>query len=896
MDRAAATDLAPKPEPVLLSDYAPPTHLIETVGLTVVLGEEETVVRATLKGRRNPDSGSGPADLHLDGQDQTLDAVTLNGSALGPDDYRLDEESLTLPALDGDFTLEIATRIRPQENASLEGLYASGGMFCTQCEAEGFRRITYFPDRPDVMATYTVRIEADKSKYPVLLSNGNCLETGDLPEGRHFAVWNDPFPKPCYLFAMVAGDLACAEDRYTTGSGREVTLRIYVEHGNESRTGHAMDSLKRSMAWDEEVFGLEYDLDIFMIVAVSFFNMGAMENKGLNIFNDKFILADPNTATDADFQRIEGIVAHEYFHNWTGNRVTCRDWFQLSLKEGLTVFRDQEFSADTHSRGVKRVEDVKLLRAAQFPEDGGPTAHPVRPESYIEINNFYTVTVYEKGAEVIRMIHTLLGPDGFRAGMDLYFQRHDGEAVTCEDFVKAMEDATGIDLSRFRLWYSQAGTPILMADWEALEGGRFALNVSQEVPDTPGQTGKRPQPIPIRLALLDGEGGTLPLRLEGENVEEAPTERVLTLDEAEGRFVFEGLPEGGTPTPSLLRGFSAPVKLKAPFTADDLGFLAAHDDDPFGRWEASETLATRAILAMVEDLRADKPAVLDPAVVRAMAASLTDARLEPAFRANLLRLPGESVLGQAMETWHVDETHQARGLAKRTIAEALHDELLRVYRDLADTVRDGDLSTAAMGARALKNACLDLLVATERGEAIALAAAQADTSRPMTDVMAALVALNDLDVPERDAALDAFETAWRDNPLVLDKWFSLKAAAARPDTLSVVKALFDHPGFNIRNPNRVRALVGGFTMMNPTGFHAKDGSGYRFLADQVLTLDKFNSQVASRLSQPLVRWRRYDAERQALMIAALRRIAAEPTLSKDVHEITSKALAGAPEA
>ena len=894
MDRAVSTDAdapATGPQQIRLTDYRPPAHLIDTVELTVKLDEDWTQVRAVLSGHRNPENGSGAAPIELDGEAQELLSVTLNGQVVAAEAYRLTPEGLTLPATDGAFTLEIEGRIRPQDNKALEGLYQSGGMYCTQCEAEGFRRITYFPDRPDVMATYTVRIEADKARYPVLLSNGNKIETGDLPDDRHFAVWHDPFKKPAYLFAMVAGDLACVGDSFTTASGREVTLEIFVEHGNEDRCGHAMDSLKRSMKWDEQVFGLEYDLDIFMIVAVGFFNMGAMENKGLNIFNDKLILADPYTATDGDFQRIEAVVAHEYFHNWTGNRVTCRDWFQLSLKEGLTVFRDQEFSSATHSRGVKRVSDVRLLRAAQFAEDSGPTAHPVRPDSYIEINNFYTLTVYEKGAEVVRMIHTLLGAEAFRAGIDLYFKRHDGQAVTCEDFVKAMEDASGIDLSRFRLWYEQAGTPKLTAKWSWDADGKFTLDLSQMVPDTPGQTNKKPQPLPIRLALLDGSGAAVPLRLKGENVETAPTERTLVLDDASGRFVFEGVPEGAVP--SLLRGFSAPVTLDAAFTEADLGFLAAKDDDPFGRWEASQSLATRSLIRMVDDLRAGRPTEVSPAVVQAACASLTDERLEPAFRAELLALPGESTLGQAMDVWHVDEVHAAREAARVAIGTAASADLPGLYAALAAASPDGNLSTAAMGARALKNACLALMVAAGSEEGIALAARQAEPGRPMTDVMAGLSVLNDLDRPERDAALDAFEAKWKDNPLVLDKWFSLQAMARRPDTLSVVEGLMKHPGFDLRNPNRVRALISAFATGNPTGFHAKDGSGYGFLADRIIEIDDFNPQLASRLAGPLMRWRKFDAGRQSHMTDALRRISSKPNLSKDVGEVVGKALKGA---
>ncbi|HEY9568825.1 MAG TPA: aminopeptidase N, partial [Thalassobaculum sp.] len=699
MDRAAPDA---SPQPVRLQDYAPPPHLIDTVDLTVALDDEWTGVTAVLRGRRNPAAGEGAVPLVLNGQDQELLSVSLNGRRLDPSEYRVAAEHLELPAVDGAFELVVEGRIRPQDNTALEGLYRSGDLYCTQCEAEGFRRITYYPDRPDVMAVFTIRIEAERERFPVLLANGNRIDAGDLPSGRHYAVWHDPYPKPAYLFAMVAGDLGCVEDRFVTRSGRDVALRIYVDRGNEGRTGHAMESLKRSMRWDEEVYGFEYDLDIFMIVAVSAFNMGAMENKGLNIFNDKFILADAATATDADFQRIEGIVAHEYFHNWTGNRITCRDWFQLSLKEGLTVFRDQEFSADMHDRGVKRVADVRLLRTVQFPEDSGPTAHPVRPDTYIEINNFYTVTVYEKGAEVVRMIHTLLGPEGFRSGMDLYVERHDGQAVTCDDFVAAMEDATGVDLGRFRLWYAQAGTPTVSARWSHDPvSRRLDLALSQTVPSTPGQPNKLPMPIPVRAALIGRNGAALPLRITGDDAEPATTDRVLVLDGEAMTVSFEDVPPGAVP--SLLRGFSAPVRLDAAWDEDDLAFLAAADDDPFGRWEALQSLSTRALLAMVEGLRQGRPVTLDARVPEAFRASLEDDRLEHAFLAELLSLPGESMLGQALDVWHVDEVHAARVEARRVLGRALFDGWSALYDRLSAEEAGGatDLSTAAMGRRAL---------------------------------------------------------------------------------------------------------------------------------------------------------------------------------------------------
>ncbi|EDP63674.1 aminopeptidase N [alpha proteobacterium BAL199] len=890
MDRAAP---AASPQPIHLRDYTPPTHLIDAVNLTVELRDDWTKVRAILRGRRNPAAGEGPAPIVLDGQDQQLVSVMLDSRRLTETEYTLEPERLTLPAVDGPFEVVIETRIRPQENTALEGLYRSGDLYCTQCEAEGFRRITYYPDRPDVMAVFTVRIEADKDRFPVLLANGNRVETGDLPFGRHYAEWHDPFRKPAYLFAMVAGDLGCVEDRFVTRSGRDVTLRIYVDHGNEDRTGHAMESLKRSMKWDEEVYGLEYDLDIFMIVAVSAFNMGAMENKGLNIFNDKFILADPATATDADFQRVEGVVAHEYFHNWTGNRITCRDWFQLSLKEGLTVFRDQEFSADMHNAGVKRVADARLLRTVQFPEDAGPTAHPVRPDTYIEINNFYTVTIYEKGAEVVRMIHTLLGAEAYRKGIDLYVERHDGQAVTCDDFVAAMEDASGVDLSQFRLWYSQAGTPTVTARWTHDPVTRqLDLTLSQSLPSTPGQSGKRPMPIPIRTALIGRNGSAVPMRTANDTDGASEAERVVVLDRDAMTVSFLDVAPGTVP--SLLRGFSAPVKLDAAWTEDDLAFLAGTDNDPFGRWEALQSLATRALLAMVTGLRDGRSVPLDPRVIAAFKASLADDALEPAFLAELLSLPGESLLGQALDIWHVDEVHAARGEARRMIGEALFDGWAAAYDRLsaADAAGEGgsDVSTAAMGRRALGNVALGYLVASGREDGVARAVAQARPNGMMTRVMGGLAALNDLERPERDAALEAFHQRWSDSPLVLDKWFALKAGSARRGTLGEVVSLLDHPGFSLRNPNRVRALIGGFTAGNPVRFHEADGSGYNFLADQVLALDPMNPQVAARMTQPLVRWRKFDAGRGQAMTDALRRIVARPNLSKDVYEIASKAL------
>ena len=879
------------PRPVLLAEYRVPNHLIEAVALDIDLDQTGATVTATLRGRRNPDAGTTDVPLYLDGQDQDLLEVILDGRSLTADDYVLGTESLAIPDVGDVFDLTIKSRNNPAENTALEGLYLSNGMYCTQCEAEGFRRITYFPDRPDVMTVYTTTIHADKASYPVLLSNGNLVETGDLGGGRHFAKWHDPFPKPSYLFAMVAGDLAQVEDTFTTLSGRAVTLRIFVEHGDEDRCDHAMDSLKRAMAWDEERFGLEYDLDLFMIVAVSHFNMGAMENKGLNVFNSRYVLADRETATDGDFQNIEAIVAHEYFHNWTGNRVTCRDWFQLSLKEGLTVFRDQEFTADTHSRGVKRVSDARTVRAVQFNEDAGPTAHPVRPDSYIEINNFYTVTVYEKGAEVVRLIHTRLGEAGFRAGMDLYFQRHDGQAATCEDFVSAMRDASGVDLSDMKLWYEQAGTPEVTVELSHdPDSQRATLRVRQQVPDTPRQRDKKPMPIPLGIGLLDRTGAELPLRLVGEAMNDAPTDRVLTVTEAEQAFVFENIAE--RPIPSLLRNFSAPVKVQAELAPDDLAVLMAHDPDPFARWDAGQRYASGLMLDLVADSAGGRELVLAPAFIGAIEATLVDEGLEPAFRAEALRLPSQGELAQAMEVADVDGIYAVTRFVHRRLGDAVYDRLLDVYRRSTRDQQGGGLSTEAMGNRALGNVVLAYLAASGRQEGLDLAEAQVDDGSSMTMVMGGLHALNGIDCPERDAALATFHDRWRDRPMELDKWFSLTAMSTLPGTLDKVIGLLEHPGYDMGNPNRVRAVVGAFASGNQVRFHAADGAGYRFLGDRVLELQTRNPQVAARLVQPLTRWRRYDEGRRALMIEQLTRVVETPGLSKDVFEIASKGLAG----
>ncbi|WP_158047365.1 aminopeptidase N [Skermanella pratensis] len=875
------------PQAIHLKDYAPPPYLIDTVDLAFDLGEEVTRVRSALALRANPDAASPAGALVLDGQDMRLVSVALDGRTLDPSEYSFGPESLTIPDPPESFSLEVVTELKPQENTSLSGLYRTSGNFCTQCEAEGFRKITYFLDRPDVMARYRTTITADALKYPVMLSNGNLVASSKMEaDGRHAVTWEDPFAKPSYLFALVAGVLVHVEDSYVTRSGRTVTLRIYVEPGNQDKCGHAMASLKKSMAWDEEVFGLEYDLDIFMIVAVGDFNMGAMENKGLNVFNTKYVLAKPETATDSDFLGVEAVVAHEYFHNWTGNRVTCRDWFQLSLKEGLTVFRDQEFSSDMHSRPVKRIADVQRLRSSQFPEDSGPMAHPVRPDSYIEINNFYTTTVYEKGAEVVRMIHTLLGADGFRKGMDLYFERHDGQAVTCDDFVAAMEDATGKDLGRFRRWYSQAGTPELAVTGEYDAAARsYRLTVRQSCPPTPGQPTKLPFHIPLALGLLDPSGADIPLRLAGEPAPSG-TSRVLDVTEPEQVFEFIDVPH--RPVPSLLRGFSAPVKLRAPYTDDDLTFLMAHDGDAFNRWEAGQTLATRLLLDLVADGAENRPLDLSPGFIDAFSRILKDPDLDPAFAAQALTLPSEGYLGQQMPVIDVDGIHEVRKFAKRAIAGRLRDDLLAAYR--AGGNEPFSIDAAAIGRRALKNLALGYLMALEDAETVEICVGQFHNAHAMTDVIAALGLLNDTRLLQREAALHRFYDLWKDEPLVMDKWFSIQAMSERPETLDEVKALLGHPAFEIRNPNKVYALIGGFAGGNPVRFHDAGGGGYKFLADQVLTLNGLNPQVASRMVKMFARWRKYDPRRQALMRAELERIVATPGLSRDVFEIASKSL------
>ncbi|MBC8208367.1 MAG: aminopeptidase N [Desulfobulbaceae bacterium] len=862
------------------SDYHPSPYLVDEISLLVQLFDHETLVTATSQIHKNPEVGAGEAHpLTLNGRELELLRIIVNNRILTPDEYQVDANGLVISSVPDTCTVSITTRIHPENNTSLEGLYCSSGNYCTQCEAQGFRRITYYLDRPDVLARYTTRIEAEREHYPVLLANGNLTEQGELARGRHYAVWTDPFPKPCYLFAMVAGQLVALRDEFVTRSGRTIALAIYVEEKNRNRCDHAMVSLKKSMAWDEEVFGLEYDLDQYMIVAVDDFNMGAMENKGLNIFNSKYVLASPETATDQDYLGIEGVIAHEYFHNWTGNRVTCRDWFQLSLKEGLTVFRDQEFSSDMNSRAVKRIEEVRVLKTFQFREDSGPMAHPVRPDSYEEINNFYTVTVYNKGAEVVRMIHTLLGTEGFRKGMDLYFHRHDGQAVTCDDFVAAMSDATGFDLSIFTLWYSQAGTPILTVseDWQEKDG-RYSLTISQSCPATPGQESKEPFHIPISFGLLDQNGEEVPL-----------PSNLLELRQQEETFVFDGL--SGRPVPSLLRSFSAPVKMQIKRSRAEHAFLMAHDTDLFNRWDSAMMLFEDIILQLASSTNPGQKESLDPILMDTVRSLLNDQENDPALQALALTLPPETYLAQQMEIVDPDRLHQARQLVRNELGEQLAEDWRRVY-NANNEPGVYSLDPGAIGLRSLKNCALSALLAvtSPKADDISLVHRQFVKANNMTDCLAALAILSNCNCSEREQALASFHKRWQHEPLVIDKWLTIQATSCLESTLDTVKNLMIHPAFSIRNPNRVRSLIGAFGT-NHVRFHARNGSGYRFLADQILTLDPINPQTAARLVTPFTTWKRFDHNRQQLIQIELERILAQHGLSADVSEIVSKSLA-----
>ena len=891
----------PTPQTIRLEDYTPPAFLIDTVDLDFDIHHDHTIVRARLALRRNPAAADAAAPLRLDGEAVTLQSVALDGRTLGAEEYTLDDEHLTLPNVPDAFTLDTAVRIHPRDNTTLMGLFASKDGLFTQCEAEGFRRITYMMDRPDVMARYTTTIHAERDCFPALLSNGNRVGSGveahPLARGaataaggavvnRHWVRWEDPYPKPSYLFALVAAKLDKLEDTFVTKSGRTIALSIYVEPGKLDQCAFAMQALKKSMKWDEDVFGLEMDLDHYMIVAVGDFNMGAMENKGLNIFNTKYVLARADTATDADFHNIDRVVAHEYFHNWTGNRVTCRDWFQLSLKEGLTVFRDQEFGADMYSRAVQRIQEVRGLRAAQFPEDAGPMAHPVRPQSYMEISNFYTATVYEKGAEVVRMIRTLLGQDAFRRGMDLYFARHDGQAVTTDDFVAAMVDASGVDLTQFKRWYDQAGTPMLESQGHFDPLSRtYSLTVRQHTPATPDRTAKLPLHIPFAVGLVGPDGRDMPVQLAGEPGP-AGTERVLSLTEPEQRFVFVNV--SAHPVPSLLRGFSAPVVLEHDYSDAQLAHLMAHDADAFNRWEAGQRLATRILLRAIEGASGSATLDVPEHFIAAVARVLADAARDPAFAGEALALPSEAYLAEQIGRADPEVLHAARLALRRHIAASLREALLRTYHAQAIA---GPYSPDARsaGKRTLRNTCLAYLLELDEPEMRALAMRQFDTADNMTDAIAALAALANTDCPERVVALDRFYAKWKNEPLVVDKWLAVQATSRLPTTLAEVERLTRHEAFDLRNPNKVYALIRGFAA-NYVRFNGADGAGYAFLADQIIALDPLNPQVAARLARGFDRWRKFDDARQAHARRALEQVRDTDGLSKDVLEVVTKAL------
>ncbi len=870
-------------------DYAPPTFWIDNVALDFDLDAENTTVRAKISLRRNGDQAS--RRLELDGSQLELRGVWVDGESLPGDRYEVTDEQLIIDELPDDCLLETEVVIHPEANKTLSGLYRTAGNFCTQCEALGFRRITYFLDRPDVMAKYQVTIRANSEEYPVLLSNGNCVSKKELPDGKTEVQWEDPHPKPCYLFALVAGNLLCHEGTFVTQGGREVKLEIWVEPQNIDRCEHALVSLQKSMQWDEEKYGREYDLDIYMIVATNDFNMGAMENKGLNIFNSKYVLALPETATDDDYLGIEAVIAHEYFHNWTGNRVTCRDWFQLTLKEGLTVFRDQQFTADQTSKAVKRIDDVKGLRSRQFLEDAGPMAHPIRPESYISMDNFYTATVYDKGAEIIRIYHTLLGDDGFRRGMDLYFERHDGCAVTCDDFRAAMADANGVKLDSLGRWYFQPGTPELTATerWDS-EKGEYTLSFEQSYPplagDIPGAANRTPVAIPIAVGLLAADGSELPLHLQGEETTGGQTTEVLLLEQNEQSFTFTGLSE--KPIASVLRNFSAPVRLRMERSQETLAFLMAHDSDDFNRWDAGQTLASQLIVSLAEQaVRGDEltfPELLSDAFGKIAG----DDSLDGAFKALALTLPGESVVGQELEVIDPDALHQAREFLRRGLASAHRDTLIAMYESLAGAGAYKNDQSSINGRR-LKATLLSYLSSLNEPEMHALVMKQFQTADNMTDAQSAMMLLADLECPERDAALEQFYGRWQGDPLVVDKWFATQAVSRRADTIARVVELTSHPEFSLGNPNRVRSLIGAFTQ-NQVHFHQADGAGYALLAEHVLKIDPDNPQLASRLVTQFNNYRRFDESRQERMRGELTRISQQDGLSKDVREIVERAL------
>lgn len=875
------------PKETFLADYLVPDYLVDNVALYFDLGRAQTTVRSVLSMRRNPLGQGG--DCVLDGEKLTLKSIKIDGRELQGNEYLRTDKALLISKVPEQFDLEIEVLIHPDKNTALEGLYHSGRLLCTQCEAEGFRRITYYPDRPDIMAVFTVSIEAEKADWPIMLSNGNLEQKGQLENGRHWVSWHDPHPKPSYLFALVAGDLHIQKDSFVTTSGRKVALEIYVDVENSHKCDHALMSLKQAMKWDEERYGREYDLDIFMIVAVNDFNMGAMENKGLNIFNSACVLASPETATDRDYYRIQSIVGHEYFHNWSGNRVTCRDWFQLSLKEGFTVLRDQQFSADMNSAAVQRIEDVNQLRSMQFSEDAGPMSHPVRPASFIEISNFYTVTIYEKGAEVVGMIKTIVGDIGFRKGTDLYFDRHDGQAVTTDDFVKAIEDANRVDLTQFKRWYSQAGTPQLSIATEYdSTGQRYTLTINQHCEATPGQRHKEAFHIPVALGLLDKKGNIIQMQLDGEAASNVSETRILSVKESKQQFVFINVPS--EPVLSFLRGFSAPVKVNLPRTNKELTFLMANDSDSFCQWDAGQQLLINVLLQLAEKTSKGSALSLPTELVEQFGKLLKRGLSSPALAAKMLELPSENYLAGQKKPADVDAIHIARSYMKRELALSLKEDFSILYTAL-NTTDKYQFDAAEMAKRSLKNICLDYLVSTGDPMQAQRCLKQMKQSDNMTDTMSGLAVLVEHQGPEREHALRAFYEQWKGDRQVVDKWLAVQAQSSLKDTLLRVKSLMSHPAFNITNPNNVRSLIGQFCRNNAVNFHAIDGSGYQFLVEQILILDKLNPQIASRQMGAFNSWQQYDKRRQGMMRAALEKIAKQTDLSADVYEIVTKYLA-----
>lgn len=889
------TNTAPKTN--WLKDYQPPAYLIESIDLEFDLYEDHAIVKSYMNCKINPENADSSKPFECFGEELELLSIHLDGNPLSNKDFTVKDDSLSIKNVPSRFNLDIVTKIFPQKNKSLEGLYRSGKIFCTQCEAEGFRRITFFPDKPDILTTFSTKISADKKNYPVLLSNGNLIEKGDLENGRHWVKWADPTRKPCYLFALVAGDLVAIEDAFTTRSGRNVKLQIFVEEENQDKCDHAMESLKQSMRWDEEVYGREYDLDIFMIVAVNDFNAGAMENKGLNIFNSALVLAKPDTATDRDYERITGVVAHEYFHNWTGNRITCRDWFQLSLKEGLTIFRDQDFSADLTSKASKRISDVNFLRTVQFAEDAGPMAHPVRPESYIEINNFYTVTVYHKGAELIRMMSILLGEKGFFKGMDLYFERHDGQAVTIEDFAKAMEDANEVNLEHFKLWYSQAGTPELKMTSEFDANNKeLHLHFSQECSPSPGQKVKKPFLIPIALGLVGEDGNAvIPQLKENDNKNSSDT-IVLELTEANHTYTFVGLNK--KPVVSVLRNFSAPVRLQHDLTDEELLFLMSNDSDDFNRWESAQQVMTKTILRLLESSAAKNLSEKDlditipdyiQGIVEAIKKTLGNTSLDKDIASLTLSLPGESYLMDQLDTIDIDAIHLVREKVKKHIALAVRNELLQTYQSLHGADKVG-YDPESAGIRALKNTCLEYLMTTGEQHIKEICLKQFQEAKTMTDEMKALTCIVNEDAEKKAEVVDSFYQKWNGDTLIMDIWLTIQASS-KITKVADIQSLINHPVFDYKNPNKVRSLIGAFINANLVNFHSADGSGYQFLFDQIAKLNDINPQIAARLVTPFTRWKKFDQNRQELIKTELMNILEIRSLSKDVYELATKSLA-----